>query len=99
MHNLRRFTTVLKFLIKFNLDNRYTNLIDNIYSSAAINLLLQDDTDSIPIKKEVRQGDTISLKLFTVNLNEIFRNLGWSTKGKNIDDENFDHLDLSTTLY
>ena len=31
----------------------------------------------MPIQKEVRQGDTISPKLFTVDLEEVLKNLEW----------------------
>ncbi|XP_069998510.1 craniofacial development protein 2-like [Penaeus vannamei] len=37
--------------------------------------------NKIPIKKCVRQGDTISLKLFTACLEKIFKKLDWNEQG------------------
>ena len=39
----------------------------------------------IRIKRGVRQGDTISPKLFTATLESIFRRLNWENKGVKID--------------
>ena len=44
------------------------------------------------IKKGVRQGDTISPKLFTATLEGIFKTLDWSQKGININGEHMNHL-------
>ena len=46
---------------------------------------LHKESVKIRIKREVRQGDTISLKLFTATLESIFRWLNWENKGVKID--------------
>jgi len=48
---------------------------------------VQEDvkTNRIPINKGVRQGDTVSPKLFTLALEDVFRRLDWDKKGLRVD--------------
>ena len=46
---------------------------------------LHKESEIIKIKKGVRQGDTISPKLFTATLDIIFRRFNWENKGLKID--------------
>ncbi len=43
-------------------------------------------------EKEVRQGDTISPKLFTAYSEEVLKNLNWEDIGIKIDSEHFKNL-------
>ncbi|XP_018396698.1 PREDICTED: uncharacterized protein LOC108774947 [Cyphomyrmex costatus] len=49
---------------------------------ATIRIKINEDlnTDKIPIKRRVRQDNTISPKLFTLTLEDIFKNLEWEYK-------------------
>ena len=62
---------------------------------------LHKETDEIKIARGVRQGDTISPKLFTASLESIFRKTNWKGKRVNIDGEYLNHLrfadDISNT--
>ena len=49
-------------------------------------------TGKVPVRRSVRQGDTISPKLFTLALEDIFKNLKWEQKGINIDGKRLNHL-------
>ena len=71
---------------KARIDSRYTNRIQNIYENATLHVKIEEDmvTDKIPIRRGVRQGDSISPKLFTLALEDIFKNLHWEKKGINI---------------
>ena len=53
---------------------------------------LHKESDKSRIKRGVRQGDTISPKLFTATLESIFRRLNWENKGVNIDGEFLSNL-------
>ncbi len=46
---------------------------------------LHKDSEKIRIKRGVRQGDTISPKLFVATLDSIFEKLNWENKGVTID--------------
>ena len=50
------------------------------------------ESEKIRIKRGVRQGDTISSKLFTATLESIFRRLNWENKGVKIDGEFLSNL-------
>ena len=53
----------------------------------------------ISIKRGVRQGDTISPKLFTATLDSIFRRLNWEHKGVKIDGEFLSNLRFADDIF
>ena len=53
---------------------------------------LHKETNKINIRRGVRQGDTISPKLFTAALESIFRELTWETRGLKTNGEYLSHL-------
>jgi len=57
-------------------------LLSNIYESSTSTIQLEQEGERFPIKREVRQGDTISPKLFISCLQHVFQNLNakWSTQ-------------------
>ena len=52
-------------------------IIQNIYENDALIIRLHKNTSEIRIARGVRQGDTISPKLFTVSLESTFRRTNW----------------------
>ena len=64
----------------------------NIYAKNTATIRLHKDSEPFQIQKGVRQGDTISPKLFTATLEEIFKQLNWENKGIKIDGEQINHL-------
>lgn len=49
------------------------------------------NTEKIPIRKEVWQGDSISPKLFTLALEDVFKKLAWEKKRNCIDGKHLNH--------
>ena len=58
---------------KQGIESSYINLLRSIYTNAAATISINDTPITIKLKKGVRQGDTISPKLFNAGLEEIFR--------------------------
>lgn len=69
------------------IDSRYSLILKNIYEHATFHVKIDEDleTDKIQIRRGVRQGDTISPKLFTLALEDVFKQLNWENVGINID--------------
>ena len=59
---------------------------------------LHKGIEKIPIKRGVRQGDTISPELYTATLESIFRRLNWEKKGVNIDGEFLTNLSFADDI-
>lgn len=83
---------ILESLNECRVDSRYSNLISNIYESATSCIKLHENTAKFKIGRGVRQGDTISPKLFTSTLETVFKKLHWRTMGININGKYLSHL-------
>ena len=76
----------------------YIHLLKNIYTNCTSTVALNGNKTQFEIRKGVRQGDTISPKLFTSCLEEIFHGINWSGKGVNIDGEHLHHLKFADDI-
>ena len=65
----------------------------------AVTVHLHKESEKIMIKRGVRQGDTISPKLFTATLESIFRRLNWENKGVKIDGEFISNLHFADDIF
>ncbi len=66
--------------------------MEDIYRDSTATIQLHKKSRIIPIRKGVRQGDTISPKLFTACLEEIFKKLEWDDMGLKVDGEYLNNL-------
>ena len=83
---------VLRAIRNQGVEEIYCRILEDIYKDGTAAIKVHAETSKIPIKKGVRQGDTISPKLFTACLEEIFRKLEWRDKGIKIGDEYLNNL-------
>lgn len=86
--------TIFHVLHNAIVDSRYKDQMENIYNNATSVINIPEDikTNKIPIKTGGRQSDTISPKLFTLILEDVFRTLDWDRKGIKIDGRYLNHL-------
>ena len=71
----------------------------DIYTDSSVTVRLHKESEKIRIKRGVRQGDTISPKLFTATLESIFRRLNWENKGVKIDGEFLSNLRFADDIF
>lgn len=83
---------ILEALDKSRIDFRYSRIIKHIYEHATSSVRLHEKTNKFKLERGVRQGDTISPKLFTLALENIFKKLDWSNMGININGKFLNHL-------
>ena len=83
---------VFNALREQTISENYIDLLQNIYENSKAKIRLHKNTGEIKIEKGVRQGDTISPKLFTASLESIFRKTDWEEMGINVDGEYLTNL-------
>ena len=71
----------------------------DIYTDSSVTVHLHKKSEKIRINRGVRQGDTISPKLFTATVESIFRRLNWENKGVKIDGEFLSNLRFADDIF
>ena len=77
----------------------YIEILKDIYTDSSVTVHLHKESEKIRIKRGVRQGDTISPKLFTATLESIFRRLNWENKGVKIDGEFLSNIRFADDIF
>ena len=87
-------TAVVEALENQSIPATYINILKHIYNYCFAFILLREASTTFQLHKGVGQGDTVSPKLFTACLKEIFRKLNWEEKecGIKIDGEYLSNL-------
>ena len=75
-------------LRKVGVNEGYVQLLEDIYTDATAKIHIENDVSrTIYIERGVRQGDTISPKIFTTAMEDIFKKLNLQERGLNVDGE------------
>ncbi|GBP52888.1 Retrovirus-related Pol polyprotein from type-1 retrotransposable element R2 [Eumeta japonica] len=70
----------------------YINIIKNIYWNSKARIHLETSGKKFKIEREVRHGDLLSPKLFSVAQENIFSKLEWDNFGLNVQGVKLNHL-------
>ena len=73
---------ILTSLQEQGIEDVYIEIMKDINTDSSVTVHLHKESEKIRIKRGVRQGDTISPKLFTATLESIFRMLNWQKQGR-----------------
>jgi len=76
----------------------YIKLLRNIYSTATSVIRLHQESEKFKVGKGVRQGDSISPKLFSAVLESVFQNLNWDEVGIKINGEYLHHVRVADDI-
>ena len=90
---------ILTSLQEQGIEDVYTEILKDIYTDSSVTVHLHKESEKIRIKKGVRQGDTISPKLFTATLESIFRRLNWENKGVKVDGSFLSNLHFADDIF
>ena len=90
---------ILTSLQEQGIEDVYIEIMKDIYTDSSVTVHLHKESEKIRIKRGVRQGDTISPKLFTATLESIFRRLNWEHKGVKIDGEFLSNLRFADDIF
>ena len=81
------------------IEDVYIELLKEIYTNSSMTVHLHKESNKINTRRGVRQGATISPKLFTSALESIFRLLTWETRGLKIDGEYLSQLRFADDIF
>ena len=90
---------ILTSLQEQGIEDVYIEILKDIYTGSSVTVHLHKESDKIRIKIGVRQGDTISPKLFMATLESIFRRLNWEINGVKIDGEFLSNLSFADDIF
>ena len=82
---------VLQSLVEQGINKEYVELLKDANTRCSTEITLFKSPINIPVGKGVKQGDTISPKLFSACLEMVIRKLNWK-KGIKVDGEHLTHL-------
>uniref|UniRef100_A0A0K0D055 Reverse transcriptase domain-containing protein n=1 Tax=Angiostrongylus cantonensis TaxID=6313 RepID=A0A0K0D055_ANGCA len=74
---------------------QYTKILRELYKNFTIKISPFYNDINVDVKRGVRQGDTISPKLFTATLQNVVRTLEWYNMGVKIDGRQLNHLSFA----
>ncbi|KAK6762791.1 hypothetical protein RB195_023483 [Necator americanus] len=90
---------VVEALNKQGVPTQYIKVLRELYSNFTTGISPFYKNTIIDVKREVRQGDTISPKIFTVTFENAMRKLEWDDMGVKIDGWQLHHCALLMTSY
>ncbi len=91
-------SAVMQVLRQQGVDELYIKVLEYIHRDSTATILLHKKSRKIPIRKGVRQSDSISPKLFTACFEEIFKKLEWDDIELKIDGEYLNNLGFADDI-
>src|SRR3977135_3868128 len=89
---------IINAIKEHQINSVYIETLINIYNSRTLVIRLDKESNKFPIQKGVRQGDTLSPKLFNAGLEQVFRMLNWDNTGITINGEKLNHLTFADDI-
>jgi hypothetical protein len=84
---------VIKALSAHQVPQVYIDTLIAMYSSCTSQVKVDSNLSSkFPVRRGVRQGDTLSPNMFNAGLEQVFQKLDWEDKGISINGEKLNHL-------
>ena len=83
---------VLEALGNQGIPTQYIKLFRELYSNFTTRISPFYNDITIDVKRGVRQGDTVSPKLFSATLEDVMRKLEWDSMGVQVDGRRLSHL-------
>lgn len=65
----------------WGIKNKYKKNYSNVYNSSTVKIKAEKEGEEIKIQKGVRQGDPLSLRLFTAVQESVFLQIHWEKRG------------------
>lgn len=89
---------IINALKRCQVDSRYINLITDSYKDCNMTIKINDTEVTIKQRRGIRQGDTLSPKLFIAALADATRCLNWEDKGLKINGRQVTHFDFADDI-
>jgi hypothetical protein len=85
-------SSMIRAISTQGVDESIVQTLNSIYQTATARIRLHETSDPFPIQKGVRQGDTISPKLFTATLEDAFGKINWDNLGISLNGHHLTNL-------
>lgn len=86
------YNSVWNSLVNQGVNQKWINIMKSIYEKAKTRIKINNNIIEVDIRRGVRQGETLSPKLFSACVEDVFQKIDWSVKGVSINGDRLSHL-------